>query len=379
LPPPTAEARAQSDALVRRIASEIGAAGWLSFAQYMELTLYAPGLGYYTGGSAKFAAAGDFVTAPEISPLFSETLARQAVQVLELAGEEIVELGAGSGRMAQDLLLTLAHLGALPFSYSILEISADLRERQQRRLSELPGAVRNRVRWLDTIPERINGIVLANEVLDALPAHVVAWHDTDIAERGVAWDGERLIWAEREIARGPLRDRALALSPPAPYVSEVSLAVPALVTSLAAALERGVLLFIDYGFGSAEYYHPQRNRGTLMCHYRHRVHDDPFLLPGLQDITSHVDFTSVALAGVDAGLRLLGYTTQAHFLVNAGITDLLSRTTPQNTSEYLPRAAQAQKLLSPAEMGELFKVIALGRGVDAPLIGFSAGDKSGLL
>jgi SAM-dependent MidA family methyltransferase len=351
----------------------------MSFARYMELTLYAPGLGYYTGGSAKFAAAGDFVTAPEISPLFGETLARQAVQVLELAGEEIVELGAGSGRMAYDLLLTLAHLGALPFSYSILEISADLRERQQARLRGLPQAVRDRVRWLDTIPERINGIVLANEVLDALPVHVIAWHDTDIAERGVAWDGERLIWAEREITRGPLRDRALALSPSAPYVSEVSLAVPALVSSLAAALERGVLLFIDYGFGSTEYYHPQRNRGTLMCHYRHRVHDDPFLLPGLQDITSHVDFTSVALAGVDAGLRLLGYTTQAHFLVNAGITDLLSRTTPQNTSDYLPRAAQAQKLLSPAEMGELFKVIALGRGVDAPLIGFSAGDKSGLL
>jgi len=379
LPPPTAEAQEQSAALVRRIASEIEAAGWMSFDRYMELTLYAPGLGYYTGGLAKFAAAGDFVTAPEISPLFGETLARQAVQVLELAGEEIVELGAGSGRMAQDLLLTLAHLGALPFSYSILEISADLRERQQARLRELPQAVRDRVRWLDTIPERINGIVLANEVLDALPVHVVAWHDTDITERGVAWDGERLIWAEREITRGPLRDRALALSPPAPYLSEVSLAVPALVSSLAAALERGVLLFIDYGFGSTEYYHPQRNRGTLMCHYRHRVHDDPFLLPGLQDITSHVDFTSVALAGVDAGLRLLGYTTQAHFLVNAGITDLLSRTTPQNTSDYLPRAAQAQKLLSPAEMGELFKVIALGRGVDAPLIGFSAGDKSGLL
>jgi SAM-dependent MidA family methyltransferase len=379
LPPPTAEAQAHSAALIRRIVSEIGAAGWMSFARYMELTLYAPGLGYYTGGSTKFAAAGDFVTAPEISPLFSETLARQAVQVLELAGEEIVELGAGSGRMAQDLLLTLAHLGALPLRYSILEISADLRERQQQRMSELPAAVRDRVRWLDAIPERIHGIILANEVLDALPVHVLAWHDADIAERGVAWDGERLIWAEREAAYGPVRDRALALSPPAPYVSEVSLAIPALVTSLAAALERGVLLFIDYGFGSAEYYHPQRNRGTLMCHYRHRAHDDPFLLPGLQDITSHVDFSSVALAGVDAGLRLLGYTTQAHFLVNAGITDLLSRMAPQNTHEYLPLAAQAQKLLSPAEMGELFKVIALGRGIGAPLIGFSAGDKSGLL
>jgi SAM-dependent MidA family methyltransferase len=351
----------------------------MSFARYMELALYAPGLGYYTGGSTKFGGAGDFVTAPEISSLYSQTLARQVAQLLDLAGEEIVELGAGSGRMARDLLLELSDLRALPSQYSILEVSAELRQRQRQMLVGLPDTLRGRVRWLDALPERVAGVVLANEVLDALPAHVVAWHDERIMECGVTFNGQQLSWSERKLDSGRLLDRALVLSPPPPYVSEVSLAVPALVRTLAGVLEAGALLLIDYGFGSSEYYHPQRNHGTLMCHYRHRAHDDPFFLPGLQDITSHVDFTSVALAGVDAGLELLGYTTQAHFLVNAGITDVLARTPPESSGAYLPLAAQAQKLLSPAEMGELFKVIALGRGLKAQLIGFSAGDQRGLL
>jgi SAM-dependent MidA family methyltransferase len=198
-------------------------------------------------------------------------------------------------------------------------------------------------------------------------------------ERGVTWDGRQLRWSDRDLSPGLLLERSLELSPPTPYVSEVGLAAPALVRTLGRALERGAMLLIDYGFGAGEYYHPQRSRGTLMCHYRHRVHDDPFFLPGLQDITSHVDFTSVALAGVDSGLQLLGYTTQAHFLVNVGITDVLARTSPHDSAAYVPLAAQAQKLLSPAEMGELFKVIALGRGVEAQLTGFRAGDLSGLL
>jgi SAM-dependent MidA family methyltransferase len=216
-------------------------------------------------------------------------------------------------------------------------------------------------------------------VLDALPTHVVAWHDRQIMERGVTWDGRQLRWSDRELGPGLLLERSLALTPPPPYVSEVGLAAPALVRTLGRALKLGALLLIDYGFGAGEYYHPQRSSGTLMCHYRHRSHDDPFFLPGLQDITSHVDFTSVALAGVDSGLRLLGYTTQAHFLVNVGITDVLARASPHDSAAYLPLAAQAQKLLSPAEMGELFKVIALGRGIEAQLTGFRAGDLSGLL
>jgi SAM-dependent MidA family methyltransferase len=379
LPPPSADAQAHSAELTQLIASEIASGGWISFARYMDLALYAPGLGYYAGGSTKFGSAGDFVTAPEISQLFSQTLARQVAQLLDSVGEQIVELGAGSGRMARDLLLTLAELGTLPSSYAIVEVSAELRQRQQQMLRGLPDALRARVLWLDTLPERIAGVVLANEVLDALPTHVVAWYDKQIMERGVTWDGRQLRWSDRDLSPGLLLERSLELSPPTPYVSEVGLAAPALVRTLGRALERGAMLLIDYGFGAGEYYHPQRSRGTLMCHYRHRVHDDPFFLPGLQDITSHVDFTSVALAGVDSGLQLLGYTTQAHFLVNVGITDVLARTSPHDSAAYVPLAAQAQKLLSPAEMGELFKVIALGRGVEAQLTGFRAGDLSGLL
>jgi SAM-dependent MidA family methyltransferase len=361
------------------IAADIGRQGWIDFARYMELALYAPGLGYYAAGSTKFGGAGDFVTAPEISPLFSRTLARQIAQLLEIAGDQVIELGAGSGRMARDLLLALAELDALPSRYSMVEVSAELRARQQQMLQDLPDSLRSRVQWLDTTPARINGVVLGNEVLDAVPVQLVAWHDQETLERGVAWDGRAFAWAERPLQPGPLAARSGALSPSPPYISEVSLTVAALVRTLASALERGALLFIDYGFGRAEYYHPQRNRGTLMCHYRHHAHDDPFFAPGLQDITSHVDFTSVALAGVEAGLKLAGYTTQAHFLVNAGITELLAHTPPQNVAEYLPLAAQAHKLLSPAEMGELFKVIAMTRGIEDELVGFRAGDKSRLL
>jgi SAM-dependent MidA family methyltransferase len=379
LPPPSAEALTHSAELTRLIAAAIDPTGWIDFARYMELALYAPGLGYYAAGSTKVGGAGDFVTAPELSPLFSQTLARQVVQLLGQAGDEMIELGAGSGRMARDLLLALAGLDLLPSRYAIVELSAELRARQQQTMLALPEALRSRVRWLDALPPRITGLVLANEVLDALPVHVVAWHDHAVMERGVSWDGRAFSWAERPLAPGPLLDRARALAPAPPYISEISLLVPALIRTLANAMERGALLFIDYGFGSGEYYHPQRDRGTLMCHYRHRAHDDPFFLPGLQDITSHVDFTAVALAGVDAGLELKGYTTQAHFLINAGVTDLLAGTSPDDSATYLPLAAQAQTLVSPAEMGELFKVIALGRGIEGELIGFRSGDQRGML
>jgi SAM-dependent MidA family methyltransferase len=351
----------------------------MDFARYMELALYAPGLGYYSAGAAKFGAEGDFVTAPDISPLFSRTLARQVAQLLHLTGGDVIELGAGSGRMALDLLRELRELDALPTRYSIVELSGDLRARQRARLLDLPEELRNRVHWLDAIPEQLTGVVLANEVLDALPVHIVSWDESDMLERGVTWDGRAFSWLERALQDGALRERAQALSPAPPYVSEISLAVPALVRTLAGVLARGALLFIDYGFGSGEYYHPQRTSGTLMCHYRHRAHDDPFFLPGLQDITSHVDFSSVAMAGVASGLRLAGYTTQAHFLVNAGITDVLALVSPRDAGNYLPLSSQAHKLLSPAEMGELFKVMALTRGIEQQLIGFGGGDKIGLL
>ncbi len=345
----------------------------------MELALYAPGLGYYAAGSAKLGAPGDFVTAPEISPLFGATVAAQIAEVLDQTGGEVLELGAGSGRLAADVLAALEVRDRLPARYRILEVSADLRQRQQRYLQAQVPELLDRIEWLDALPLRMTGVVLANEVLDALPVHLLSWCDEQILERGVIAVGNGYGWEDRAIGPGPLRDAASALPVQSPYASELALAGPALVATLAGALDKGALLLIDYGFGRGEYYHPQRAGGTLMCHYRHRVHDDPFHLPGLQDITAHVDFTAVVHAGIDAGSQLLGYTTQAQFLINCGIADLLGRTPADQAGTYLPLAAGVQKLLSPAEMGELFKVVALGRGIDTGLVGFSRGDKSRLL
>lgn len=380
LPAPSAEALAHSGALISRIAGAIAAAGgWISFARYMELALYLPGLGYYDGGSAKFGGAGDFVTAPELSPLFARTLARQVAEVLAATGGSVLELGAGSGRMAADLLIALDELEQLPEQYWMLEVSAELRARQRDRIGKLPAHLGRKAAWLDRLPEHFAGVIFANEVLDALPVHLVVWRDDGLFERGVTWRGERLEFDDRRLTQTDLLAAAGRLHLSSPYLSEVGLAGPALVRSLASELERGLLLFIDYGFGQAEYYHPQRNQGTLMCHYRHRAHDDPFVFPGLQDVSAHVDFSAIARAGVDSGLAQLGYTSQAHFLVNLGITDLLARTPADQVSAYLPQASAVQKLLSPAEMGELFKVIALGRGLDKPLTGFLHGDLSRLL
>jgi SAM-dependent MidA family methyltransferase len=380
LPQPAPDALAHSQALVRSIAREIEAAGgWIDFACYMERALYAPGLGYYAGGASKFGGEGDFVTAPELSPLFAATLARQVAEILAQAPGDILELGAGSGRMAADLLCALEQFGGLPRRYYVLERSGSLRARQQAHLAQLSGALAQRVEWLERLPEAMYGVVLGNEVLDALPVHLVAWRDDGVFERGVTWRNERLVFEDRPVADAALLAYAQRIGPPNPYVSEIALAAPALVRSLAERLAQGALLFVDYGFGAAEYYHAQRAQGTLMCHYRHRAHDDPFFLPGLQDITAHVNFSAVAHAGVEAGLALLGYTSQSRFLINLGITELLARTPPEDAVRYLPLAAQAQRLLSPSEMGELFKVIALGRGIASGLSGFASGDLVRLL
>jgi len=344
----------------------------------MELALYAPGLGYYVAGAAKFGVGGDFVTAPEISPLFGRTLARQIAQVLERSAGDVLELGAGSGAMAADVLGELQEMDRLPARYLILETSPQLAQRQRRMLQQRQPALKDRIEWISALPEHFDGAVIANEVLDALPVHLLAWRRDGLYERGVSWN-DGFAWSERPLPTGELRGAAEAIGAQADYVSEISLVVPALVRSLSVVLRKGALLLIDYGFGRREYYHPQRSQGTLMCHYRHRAHDDPFLWPGLQDLTAHVDFTAVAEAGIDAGLKLLGYTTQAQFLVNSGITGLLEHKSTQATGNRFALTAGVQKLLSPAEMGELFKVIALGRGVDGPLLGFASGDKSRLL
>ncbi|SFH14351.1 SAM-dependent methyltransferase, MidA family [Nitrosospira sp. Nsp14] len=398
LPAPNHAALQHSRAVKELIRAEIAAAGgWISFEHYMRLALYKPGWGYYSGGAAKFGQEGDFVTAPQISSLYGRALARQAAQVLELTdGGNILEFGAGSGKLALDMLLELGELGSLPKRYFILEVSGELRQRQQRLFERLAPHLAPRVAWLEHLPEQFSGLILANEVLDAMPVHLVRWSGPDLFERGVSGDGDEFGWSDRPLMQGELFDAARNLGMMAgpaightggyldssgreDYVSEINLAGRHFMSSLAGILKTGAILLIDYGFGHDEYYHPQRNRGTLMCHYRHYAHDDPFYLPGLQDITSHVDFSAIAEAAGKAGLDMLGYTSQAHFLINCDITSLLAKIPVDNAKEYLPRANQVQKLLSPAEMGELFKAIALGRNISTPLTGFTSGDKSRML
>jgi SAM-dependent MidA family methyltransferase len=392
-PAPSADALDASGRLARLIAQEIeSGGGWISFERYMALALYAPGLGYYMAGARKLGRDGDFVTAPEISRLFGRALARQVRSLAETGMKDVLEIGAGSGALAADLLLELERLGALPSRYLILELSPDLRSRSRATLAARAPHLLERVAWLAGLPPAFTGIVVGNEVLDAMPAHVVRRRDGRLEELGVARAGEGFGWAARP-ASPALSGLARSCFPggdsssegglssgrdpssEGDYQSEFHLAACGFMRALAGILERGAALFFDYGFPQREYYHPQRAAGTLMCHYRHRAHDDPFFLPGLQDITVHVDFSAVARAGAEAGLDVLGYTQQAQFLVNCGITTLLEETPAADAAAYAPLAAEAQKLLSPAEMGELFKVIALGRNVDGPLAGFASGDR----
>lgn len=378
LPEPSADARAASEMLGAVIAAEIGArGGWISFARYMELALYEPGLGYYAGGAQKFgdhAEGGDFLTAPELTPLFAQALARQVAQVLRASAPMVIEAGAGSGRLAADLLPALDALGCLPQHYRILEVSGALRARQQATLAQRAPAYIERVEWLDSLPEHFSGCLLGNEVLDAMPSHAVNWTgDKGIEEIGVALENGRLVEAARP-ASGALLSAAQALQIDGPWRGEISLAVRAWISDLSRRLEQGALLLIDYGLPRHELYHPQRNGGSIRCHYRHRVHQDAFWYPGLSDITSHVDFTAVAEAGFDAGLEVLGYCSQANFLLNCGIGELLGVAGAQDAAALRARGA-VNVLLSPNEMGELFKVIALGRAVPGPLLGFARGDK----
>ena len=375
LPQPDPDATAASDRLAQRIRGAIEVAGgWIAFDDYMALALYEPGLGYYSGGATKFGAAGDFVTAPGISRLFGATLARQLREVLVHGMPNILEFGAGTGTLAADLLATLGDDCA---SYTILEPSPELRQRQAETLRRLAPHALSRVRWIDALPAGFSGCIVANEVLDAMPVHMVRFTDGEVLERGVVLDANgRFAFADQPAIGLVLEAaRALPCAVAPDYVTEINLAAHAWMGSIATTLERGALFAIDYGFSAAEYYHPQRSRGTLMCHYRHLAHHDPFAHPGLTDITAHVDFSALAGAGTKAGLDLLGYATQANFLINCGITDVMAATSASDASAYLPLANQANRLLSPAEMGELFKVLALGRGVDGELSGFARGDR----
>lgn len=380
LPSPTADEQTHSGKLREHIRAEIGASGGaISFARFMQLALYAPGLGYYVAGQHKFGASGDFVTAPELGSLFARCLARQCRQILvALAGGDILETGAGSGILATDLLVELELLGGLPKHYFILELSAELRTRQAETLRQKASHLLERVHWLDALPPQFHGIVLANELLDAMPVERFKVTENGINQLHVAWDDDRFTWREKP-ADMAIRTRIepLALAPD--FTSEVNLTAEAWVRSAADILQQGVLLLIDYGFPRAEFYHPQRTRGTLICHYRHRAHHDPLILVGLQDITAHVDFTAMAEAGTASGLALLGYTSQAAFLIGGGLEQLVAMSEPENTRAHLELTQQIKKLTLPHEMGELFKVMALGRGMQEPLPGFSIQDRRGRL
>jgi SAM-dependent MidA family methyltransferase len=375
-----AEAR-HSAALTGLIGEHLArAGGWLSFERFMELALYAPGLGYYSAGSHKIGAGGDFVTAPEVSDLYSQCLARQCAQVLRGCSRGgILELGAGTGRMAAALLAALAESDSLPERYAILEVSADLAARQRERLAQLPAQLRSRVVWLTRLPERaIEGVIVANEVADALPCRRFLLSGGAVHELGVAlaMDGgfrEAHVAADEALARTCLELCAPWPQPhPQSYASELCPRLEPWVGALAASLKRGALLLMDYGLPRAQYYHPQRTHGTLRCHFRQRAHDDPYLHVGLQDITAWVDFTRVAEGATAADLTVAGFATQAAFLLATGIEELVARE-PVGTS-HARLAGEARRLIMPGEMGEAFKVMALTRAWDAPLQGFTVQD-----
>lgn len=377
LPQPGADALDHSRKLQAVLQREIAARGAIGFERYMDLALYAPGLGYYSAGAHKFGAAGDFVTAPEISPLFSRCVATQCAEVLRaLGGGSILELGAGSGVMACDLLAELARDSCLPDAYLILEVSADLRERQRARVAALDPAVSARVQWLDGLPQApLHGVIVANEVLDALPVARLRVRDGVAMELAVGRDVAGFTWVER----GPLQSLpveivSLLTRCPDGYTSEHRPSLSPWLTTVAAALGRGVALFMDYGYPRREYYHPQRIAGTLLCHYRHRAHADPFLWPGLQDITAAVDFTAVAESAVAAGLAVRGFTTQAHFLIGTGLDRQVAACGADDARARAALARDVQALILPGEMGELVKVLALARDCPAPLAGFSGVD-----
>ncbi len=341
--------------------------GWLPFDRFMALALYAPGLGYYANHGRKFGllpqSGSDFVTAPELSPLFGQALARQVTQALRASDtRELWEFGAGSGALAHQLLQAL---GAQVERYTIVELSGSLRERQRERLA----ACGERVRWVDALPAAMQGVVVGNEVLDAMPVQLLHFDGTRWFERGVVADGAAFAWSDRPSALAPP-----VAGPFAPgTVTEIHPQAEAFVATLAERLTRGAAFFIDYGFPAAEYYHPQRHGGTLMCHHAHRADTDPLADVGAKDITAHVDFSGIALAAQDAGFDVIGYTTQAHFLINCGVMELLAGADLRTT-------ANAQKLLTEHEMGELFKVIGFAKGCDpafteAPL-GFARGDRT---
>ena len=383
LPVPDQDALIQSEKLIERIKQALRKQGGvISFDEYMNMVLYEPGLGYYSAGSRKFGSEGDFVTAPELSPIFSQCLANQCAEILnELGSGTILELGAGTGAMARDILLELEKQNSLPDNYLILEVSADLKQRQQDELKETIPHLLERVVWLDALPkEGISGVILANEVLDALPVKRFKKLATGFKEMKVGLGVDQFVWVESDAEDKLLNslrrlEDNLLTSFPENYISEINLQLEQWLNGIEEALNKGVMLFIDYGYSAAEYYHPERMDGSLLCHYRHRVHADPFYYPGLQDITSSANFTAIAECADSIGLHVSGYTNQTYFLFGCGLEDLLADMNQLEIKAQTKIAQQVRVLTMPEEMGERFKVMALTKDYDNVLKGFALMDQ----
>ena len=375
LPYPDTSAEHASLTLQEHIANEIQSHNnWISFNDYMQMTLFTPNLGYYTGGSHKIGSAGDFVTAPSMTPLFGLTLARQIAPLLQQTAGNVYEFGAGTGELAVSLLAGLPETALQ--HYYIMDVSPELKQRQLELIQKKLPQHANKVIFLDSLPDVFDGVIIGNEVLDAMPCEVVRWTEQGVEQMGVSIIDNQFAWSQRPVNDERILAEALRIQPDKlPFTSELHLNQSAFIATLAQRMQRGAIIMIDYGFDEAQYYHPQRSMGTLIGHYRHHVVDDPFFWPGLMDLTCHVNFTAMAQAAVDNDLDLIGYTSQAHFLFNLGITEVLLNEHPNvNSKEYLQAAAAMQKLVAPHEMGELFKVMAMGKNIDVDWQGFAVGD-----
>lgn len=380
LPAPSDFAQNHSEALIDLIRNEINNnQGVISFQRYMKLALYAPGLGYYAAGSAKLGEEGDFVTAPEISSLFSQALARSILPALK-TGDVILEVGAGRGCMAADILLYLQAENKLPKEYWILELSADLQEKQKQTIKESVPDLFSRVKWLSELPNEFSGVVLANELLDAMPVQLFQIKKNDILDVNVIWNNNKFEFKtsssfdQRLVHRVKKIESELEQSFSSGYYSEINFAAEDWLKSIAERLEQGIIILIDYGFPRHEYYHEQRSQGTMMCHYRHRTHPDVFVYPGLQDITAHVDFTAMADAALESDLKVMGYTNQVSYLMGAGLLELTAVADETNVQKQMITASQIKKLTLPHEMGELFKVIGFSKNIDITLPAFEFRD-----
>jgi SAM-dependent MidA family methyltransferase len=383
LPTPDADSAAHSERTAACIRDHIVAAGGsISFAEFMHHALYAPGLGYYTAGTTKFGEEGDFITAPEVSAVFGRVLARQCAEVLDhFESGSILEYGAGSGKLAVDMLEALAELGALPSSYLILEVSPDLREREQVFIHERIPELADRVAWIDSVPDSHRGVIVANEVLDSMPVERFVRRDEGVMQLRVAAKNgafefvevpapENLSLAVASIERY-LGDRL-----PDGYASEVCLAIPPWIGGMAASLREGVAFLFDYGVSRREYYARERDTGWLRCHFRHRAHNNPLILPGIQDLTAWVDFTSVARAAAAQGFDVAGYAPQAQFLMGGGLEAEMRDFEKLDTAEQLALSQEVKKLTLPGEMGERFKCIALRKGSIETPSAFSLADRT---